>query len=116
DTLTEDLDLSYRAQLAGWRFVYVHDVGVPAELPERLGAFEVQQKRWAQGGIQTARKLLPAILGAPLPLRVKSEAVFHLCGHVAHPLTLLLGLLLLPATVARDTLGLRGMWAADAFL
>jgi cellulose synthase/poly-beta-1,6-N-acetylglucosamine synthase-like glycosyltransferase len=116
DTLTEDLDLSYRAQMAGWRFVYRGDVGVPAELPERVGAFEVQQKRWAQGGIQTGRKILPRLLRAPLPLRVKSEAVFHLWGHVAHPLTLLLGVLLLPATLARETLGLGAWWGLDLAL
>lgn len=116
DTLTEDLDLSYRAQMAGWRFVYRGDVGVPAELPERVGAFEVQQKRWAQGGIQTGRKILPRLLRAPLPLRVKSEAVFHLWGHVAHPLTLLLGVLLLPATLARETLGFGAWWGLDLAL
>ena len=116
DTLTEDLDLSYRAQMCGWRFVYLEHVGVPAELPERVGAFEVQQKRWAQGGIQTGRKILPRLLRAPLPFRVKSEAVFHLWGHVAHPLTLLLGLLLLPSTIARDTLGLGEWWGADVAL
>jgi len=116
DTLTEDLDLSYRAQMCGWRFVYLEQVGVPAELPERVGAFEVQQKRWAQGGIQTGRKILPRLLRAPLPLRVKSEAVFHLWGHVAHPLTLLLGLLLLPSTIARETLGLGEWWGADVAL
>lgn len=116
DTLTEDLDLSYRAQMAGWRFVYRGDVGVPAELPEGVGAFEVQQKRWAQGGIQTGRKILPRLLRARLPLRVKSEAVFHLWGHVAHPLTLLLGVLLLPAALARETLGLREWWILDLVL
>lgn len=116
DTLTEDLDLSYRAQMAGWRFVYRGEVGVPAELPEKVGAFEVQQKRWAQGGIQTGRKILPRLLRAPLPLRVKSEAIFHLWGHVAHPLTLLLGVLLLPAAMARHTLGLREWWVADLAL
>jgi len=97
DTLTEDLDLSYRAQMRGWRFVFLEDVGVPAEVPASVGALEVQQRRWAQGGIQTARKLLPALLRGPWPGRVKTEAAVHLLGHLAHPLTLALALLLFPS-------------------
>ncbi len=113
DTLTEDLDLSYRAQMKGWRFVFLGDVGVPAELPERVSALEVQQKRWAQGGIQTARKILPSLLRGPWPLPVKLEAVVHLCGHLAHPLTLLLGLLIYPAALARRSLGWEEYLALD---
>ncbi len=105
DTLTEDLDVSYRAQMRGWRFVFLEDVGVPAELPDRTGAFEIQQRRWSQGGMQTARKLLPELLRGPWPLSVKKEAVVHLCGHVAYPLTLLLGLLIYPSALARRALG-----------
>ena len=105
DTLTEDLDLSYRAQMQGWRFVFLDDVGVPAEIPSTVGALEVQQRRWAQGGIQTAKKVLPELLRGPWPLGVKLEATVHLCGHLAHPLTLLLGLLLLPSQIARRALG-----------
>ncbi|MBW3534148.1 MAG: glycosyltransferase [Gemmatimonadetes bacterium] len=116
DTLTEDLDLSYRAQMAGWRFVFLEDVGVPAELPARVGALEVQQRRWAQGGIQTARAVLPRLVCGPWPWRVKTEAVFHLCGHLAHPLTVLLGLLLFPSAVARRTLGLERLLALDLAL
>lgn len=88
DTLTEDVDLSYRAQLAGWRFVYRDDVRVPAELPASLRAVEIQQSRWTQGGIQSARKLLPRIWRAELPAVIKLEATAHLAGHVVHPLTL----------------------------
>ena len=106
DTLTEDLDLSYRAQMKGWNFVFLEDVGVPAEIPSTVGALEVQQRRWAQGGIQTAKKVLPELLRGPWPLGVKLEATVHLCGHFAHPLTLLLGLLLLPSQIARRTLGI----------
>ena len=113
DTLTEDLDLSYRAQMRGWRFAYLGEVGVPAELPSGVGPLEVQQRRWAQGGIQTARKLLPRLLAGPYPLRVKTEAVFHLCGHLAHPLTLVLGVLILPSAVARETLGLERLLGLD---
>ena len=104
DTLTEDLDISYRAQMRGWRFVFREDIGVPAELPDQTGAFEIQQRRWSQGGIQTARKLLPELLRGPWPLAVKKEAVIHLCGHVAYPLTLLLGLLIYPSALARRSL------------
>ena len=104
DTLTEDLDISYRAQMRGWRFVFREDIGVPAELPDQTGAFEIQQRRWSQGGIQTARKLLPALLRGPWRTAVKKEAVIHLCGHVAYPLTLLLGLLIYPSALARRSL------------
>ena len=94
DTLTEDVDLSYRAQLRGWRLVFRDDVRVPAELPRRLEDVEVQQERWAQGGVQTARKLLPEIWRADVRPWVKLEAMAHLLGHVVHPLTLLLGICL----------------------
>ncbi len=113
DTLTEDLDVSYRAQMAGWRFVFLPTVGVPAELPEDPRALEVQQKRWAQGGIQTGRTLLGALWRGPWPFRVKVEGTIHLLGHLGHPLTLLLGVLLLPSAVARDALGLRGLLLLD---
>ncbi len=86
DTLTEDLDLSYRSQLNGWRFVYRDDVAVPAELPIEIQSYRQQQQRWAQGGIQTARKILPALLKADVPLRVKIEAFWHLTGNLTYPL------------------------------
>jgi len=113
DTLTEDLDVSYRAQMAGWRFVFLSGVGVAAELPESPRALEVQQKRWAQGGIQTGRKLLGPLWRGPWSLRVKMEGTVHLLGHLAHPLTLGLGVLLLPSAVARESLGLRGLLHLD---
>ncbi|TVP45485.1 MAG: glycosyltransferase [Gemmatimonadales bacterium] len=113
DTLTEDLDVSYRAQMAGWRFVYRGDVGVPAELPEGARALEVQQRRWAQGGIETGRKLLPALWRGPWSPGVKSEATFHLLGHLAHPLTVVLGVLLLPSALARQALGLEAWILVD---
>ncbi len=86
DTLTEDLDLSYRAQLAGWRFVYRDDVEVPAELPVELAAYRMQQQRWAQGGVQSARKLLPRLLHARLPGFVKREALWHLTANASYPI------------------------------
>jgi len=110
DTLTEDLDLSYRAQMAGWRFEFLPGVGVPAELPANVAALQVQQRRWAQGGIQTARKLLPDLMRGPWPARIKLEGAIHLLGHLAHPLTLLLGVLLFPSALARRSLGLTA-WA-----
>ncbi len=90
DTLTEDLDLSYRAQLAGWRFVYRDDVEAPSELPVEVAAYRLQQQRWAQGGIQTAFKILPRIAQSQLPAHIKEEAVWHLTGHLAYPFLILL--------------------------
>jgi glycosyltransferase involved in cell wall biosynthesis len=94
DTLTEDLDLSYRAQLAGWRFVYRPDVVAPSELPEDVFAFRAQQYRWAKGTVQTARKVLKGLLAGPLTRNQRIEALFHLTPHFAYPLMVLLCLLL----------------------
>jgi cellulose synthase/poly-beta-1,6-N-acetylglucosamine synthase-like glycosyltransferase len=95
DTLTEDLDLSYRAQLAGWRFVYRSDVVTPSELPEDISAFRAQQYRWAKGTVQTARKLLREVVSSPLLTPgQRLEAVFHLTPHFAYPLMLTLSALL----------------------
>jgi cellulose synthase/poly-beta-1,6-N-acetylglucosamine synthase-like glycosyltransferase len=99
DTITEDLDLSYRAQLAGWRFAYLQALEVPAELPEDASAFKSQQHRWAKGSIQTALKLLPRILNSPLPLRTRAEAFFHLAANLAYPLMFVL-LAVLPITLS----------------
>jgi cellulose synthase/poly-beta-1,6-N-acetylglucosamine synthase-like glycosyltransferase len=101
DTLTEDLDLSYRAQMRGWRFVYRPDVVVPGELPPSVRAFKGQQARWAQGSIQTARKLLPVLMRGTWPRRLKLEALAHLTSYVPAPLTLGLAVLILPATIVR---------------
>jgi cellulose synthase/poly-beta-1,6-N-acetylglucosamine synthase-like glycosyltransferase len=99
DTLTEDLDLSYRAQLQGWRFIYREDVVTPAELPEDISAFRAQQYRWAKGTVQTARKLLRRVLSADLTLSQRIEAAFHLTPHFAYPLMVILSVLLLPALI-----------------
>jgi cellulose synthase/poly-beta-1,6-N-acetylglucosamine synthase-like glycosyltransferase len=99
DTLTEDLDLSYRAQLAGWKFVYRDDVVTPAELPEDVSAFRAQQYRWAKGTVQTARKLLGRVLRSELTLMQRIEAFFHMTPHFAYPLMVVLSVLLLPALV-----------------
>jgi hypothetical protein len=98
DTLTEDLDLSYRAQLAGWRFVYVVDHVVPAELPETMNAFRGQQRRWAKGSVETARKLGGRVLASAAPWRVRLEALVHLHANLAYPLALAVALVL-PAVV-----------------
>jgi cellulose synthase/poly-beta-1,6-N-acetylglucosamine synthase-like glycosyltransferase len=102
DTLTEDLDLSYRAQLKGWRFVYLPQIVAPAELPVEMNSFKTQQFRWAKGSIQTMRKLLPMIWRAKLPWKVKSEALFHLTNNFAYGFLVLLAMLSLPTLVLRS--------------
>ena len=99
DTLTEDLDLSYRAQMAGWRFVYREDVVTPAELPEDVSAFRAQQFRWAKGTVQTARKLMARVMRADLTFTQRLEAFFHMTPHFAYPLMVVLSVLLLPALI-----------------
>lgn len=93
DTLTEDLDLSYRAQMKGWRFVFLNDVTAPAELPEGMLAFKAQQHRWAKGSIQVALKLLPRLTRSQLSPRVKREAWLHLTGNLAYVLMVCLSVL-----------------------
>ncbi len=116
DTLTEDLDLSYRAQMRGWRFFYLPELCVPAELPLSLSAFKSQQARWAQGSTQTALKLLPGLLRGRWSLQVKLEAVAHLGGHLAAPLTLALSILVFPAVIVRLELGRPLLLLADLVL
>ena len=113
DTLTEDMDLSYRAQLRGWRFVFAPEVVAPAEIPVSMNAFKTQQHRWSKGSIQTARKLLPKILASPLPLRVKIEAVFHLTANLAYPLMVILSLLIFPSLLVRFNMGWHEMLLFD---
>ena len=113
DTLTEDLDLSYRAQLGGWRFVFVQDVVAPAEIPVEMNAFKSQQHRWAKGSIQTCKKLLPKILASELPLPIKIEAAFHLTANFAYPLMVLLSILMFPAMVIRYNMGWYEMMIID---
>jgi len=113
DTLTEDLDLSYRAQLKGWRFVFLQDVVSPAEIPVEMNAFKSQQHRWAKGSIQTCKKLLPRILASNLPTPIKVEAAFHLTANFAYPLMVLLTLLMFPAMVIRYNMGLYEMMLID---
>ena len=97
DTLTEDLDLSYRAQLAGWKFVFLNDVVTPAELPVDMNGFKSQQHRWTKGSIQTCKKLLPRIWRSALPLPIKLEATVHLTSNFAYLLLACLCILLHPS-------------------
>ncbi|MBI5665058.1 MAG: glycosyltransferase, partial [Nitrospirae bacterium] len=90
DTLTEDLDLSYRSQLKGWKFVFLKDELTPSEIPVEINGFKSQQHRWAKGSIQTAKKILPSILKSDLPLKVKVEAFFHLTNNISYLLMLVL--------------------------
>jgi len=104
DTLTEDLDLSYRAQLAGWRFAYSDEPPCPAELPVEMNALRSQQHRWVKGSVQTARRLLPAILRSGAGAAVKCEAFLHLTNNAAYLLLLLASLLLVPSLMIRRSM------------
>jgi cellulose synthase/poly-beta-1,6-N-acetylglucosamine synthase-like glycosyltransferase len=96
DTLTEDLDLSYRAQLRGWKFRYLNDVTSPAELPSEINALKSQQFRWTKGAIETARKILPVVWRSDLPVKLKVHATFHLTNNLVFPFIVLAGVLNVP--------------------
>jgi cellulose synthase/poly-beta-1,6-N-acetylglucosamine synthase-like glycosyltransferase len=96
DTLTEDMDLSYRMQLKDWETEYVPDIDVPAEIPEDINAFKNQQFRWAKGSIQTAIKIIPLLKQKKVPIFKRIQAVLHLTHYMVHPLMLLLALLTMP--------------------
>ena len=101
DTLTEDTDLSYRSQLAGWKFKYLPEVECPSELPIEMTAFKTQQARWAKGLIQTSIKMLPKIFRADVPRRIKVEAVYHLTANLSYPLMVIMSAALIPAMICR---------------
>jgi cellulose synthase/poly-beta-1,6-N-acetylglucosamine synthase-like glycosyltransferase len=113
DTLTEDSDLSYRAQLKGWRFVYMPGLECPSELPVEMHGFQVQQSRWAKGLTQCARKLLPMIFRANVPLRVKVEAFMHLTPNISYPLMVVVSALMLPVMIVRFYMGVWQMVFID---
>src|ERR1700734_1289473 len=113
DTLTEDTDLSYRAQLKGWEFKYLQDVECPAELPIEMTAFKTQQARWAKGLIQTGKKILPRVLKSDAPWHTKLEAWYHLTANISYPLMIVLSVLLMPAMIIRSWQGLLQMLLID---
>jgi cellulose synthase/poly-beta-1,6-N-acetylglucosamine synthase-like glycosyltransferase len=113
DTLTEDSDLSYRAQLKGWRFVYLPGLDCPSELPVEMHGFQVQQSRWAKGLTQVAKKLLPAIWKADVSKRVKAEAFLHLTPNISYPLMIVMSALMLPVMIVRFYMGVWHMVLID---
>jgi cellulose synthase/poly-beta-1,6-N-acetylglucosamine synthase-like glycosyltransferase len=113
DTLTEDLDLSYRAQLVGWRFIFMADLVSPAEVPVEMNSFKSQQHRWAKGSIQTCMKLLPRILRSNQPFSVKAEAFFHLSANFNYLLMSVLSILMFPAMWVRYSMGWTEMLLID---
>ncbi|HEY0263508.1 MAG TPA: cellulose synthase family protein [Granulicella sp.] len=113
DTLTEDTDLSYRAQMAGWKFKYLQDVECPAELPIEMTAFKTQQARWAKGLIQTGKKILPRVMKSDMPWHTKLEAWYHLTANISYPLMIVLSMLLMPAMIIRSWQGMLQMLLID---
>ena len=105
DTLTEDLDLSYRAQMKGWRFVFLPHVYVPAELPVEINSFKSQQCRWAKGAMQTCKKSLLRVLRGSFDPGEKLETWYHLTGNITYPLMVVLAILLFPALIVRYNQG-----------
>src|SRR5205809_3527251 len=101
DTLTEDTDLSFRAQLMGWRFIYLLDEEAPAEIPVEINAFKAQQRRWAKGVMQVGIKLYPRIWRSPLPARIRLEMFFRLTGNISYPLMIVASLLQFPLLLVR---------------
>jgi cellulose synthase/poly-beta-1,6-N-acetylglucosamine synthase-like glycosyltransferase len=113
DTLTEDLDLSYRAQLLGWKFLFLPELVAPAEVPVEMNAFKSQQHRWAKGSIQVCLKLLPRILQSDLPFGVKAEAFLHLTANFNYLLMSALSILMFPSMVIRYNMGWYEMLLID---
>ena len=113
DTLTEDTDLSYRAQMVGWEFKYLQDVECPAELPIEMTAFKTQQARWAKGLIQTGKKILPRVMKSDQPWHTKLEAWYHLTANISYPLMIVLSVLLMPAMIIRSWQGYIQMLLID---
>ena len=116
DTLAEDLDLSYRAQLKGWKFIFIKEPLSEAELPVSMAAFKQQQRRWIKGTIQVACKILPQILRSRLPLRIKLEAALHLTNYFVYFFSLLASISILPALIFRRNTPLQSTIIIDIFL
>ena len=103
DTLTEDLDLSYRAQLNGWKFIFLKDFTSPAELPSEINALKTQQFRWTKGAIETAKKILPQLWKSKVPLRIKLQGTFHLTNNFVFPFILLAAILNVPLVFVKNS-------------
>ena len=110
DTLTEDLDLSYRAQMRGWQFIFLPEQVSPAELPIEMNGFKTQQHRWTKGQVQTAIKMLPKILASTLPFKVKAEAFFHLTSSTLYVFVVVLSFLLLPVMLLSEEVPVWNSW------
>ncbi len=113
DTLTEDTDLSFRAQLMGWKFIYLLDEEAPAEVPVEINAFKAQQRRWAKGVLQVWFKLYRRIWYSPLPLRVKLEMFFRLTGNISYPLMIVASFMQFPLLLVRYNQGLHQLMMLD---
>lgn len=105
DTLTEDLDLSYRAQLKGWEFLYLNHVTSPAELPADINALKTQQFRWTKGAVETAKKMLPTVLKAKIPFRLKTECFVHLTSNIVFPFIIIVALMNVPIVFIKNQVG-----------
>ncbi|MDA3843503.1 MAG: glycosyltransferase family 2 protein [Candidatus Kapabacteria bacterium] len=105
DTLTEDLDLSYRAQLNGWKFIFLPDVSSPAELPADINALKTQQFRWTKGAIETAKKILPRVLKSNLSLKLKMECTVHLTSNIVFPFIIVVALMNIPIVLIKNQIG-----------
>lgn len=105
DTLTEDLDLSYRAQLKGWKFRYLNDVTSPAELPADINALKTQQFRWTKGAVETAKKILPKVFASDLSLKMKIESFIHLTSNIVFPFIIIVAMLNVPLVIIKNTIG-----------
>jgi sterol desaturase/sphingolipid hydroxylase (fatty acid hydroxylase superfamily) len=103
--LTEDLDLSYRAQLNGWKFVFLNDVTSPAELPADINALKTQQFRWTKGAVETAKKILPLVFKSKLPLKIKLESFVHLTSNIVFPFIIIVAMLNIPLVIIKNTVG-----------
>src|SRR5688500_9454534 len=113
DTLTEELDLSYLAQVRGWKFIFLPTLVAPAEVPVEMNSFKSQQHRWAKGSIQTCRKLLTSILRSTLPVTVHAESILHLTADIQLPLMCVLSVLMAPSMVIRYNMGWYEMLLID---
>jgi hypothetical protein len=105
DTLTEDMDLSFRAQLKGWKFVFLNDVTSPAELPADINALKTQQFRWTKGAVETAKKILPQVFKSNLSLKMKLECFVHLSSNIVFPFIILVALLNVPLVIIKNQIG-----------